>query len=75
MSGRGRNAASVVVREYRLSQDECVRALELLLTKSISNMAAERAAESDSCNSAAIVRNTKGVSHVNQRPNRPSEIT
>ena len=42
MSGRGRNAAPVVVREYRHSQDECVRALELLLKKAISNMAAER---------------------------------
>ena len=47
MSGRGRNAAPVVVREYRHSQDECVRALELLLKKSISNMAAERAPEPD----------------------------
>jgi hypothetical protein len=45
MSGRGRNAAPVVVREYRHSQDECVRALELLLKKAISNMAAERAPE------------------------------
>ena len=48
MSGRGRNAAPVVVREYRHSRDECVRALELLLKKSISNMAAERAPEPDS---------------------------
>ena len=47
MSGRGRNAAPVVVREYRHSQDECVRALELLLKKAISNMAAERAPEPD----------------------------
>ena len=47
MSGRGRNAASVVVREYRHSRDECVRALELLLKKSISNIAAKRAPESD----------------------------
>ena len=48
MSGRGRNAAPVVVREYRHSQDECVRALELLLKNAISNMAAERAPEPDS---------------------------
>jgi hypothetical protein len=48
MSGRGRNAAPVVVREYRHSRDECVRALELLLKKSVSNMAAERAREPDS---------------------------
>jgi hypothetical protein len=47
MSGRGRNAAPVVLREYRHSRDECVRALELLLKKSISNMAAERAPEPD----------------------------
>ena len=47
MSGRGRNAAPVVVREYRHSQDECVRALELLLKNAISNMAAERAPEPD----------------------------
>jgi len=33
------------------------------------------AAEPDSCNDAAIVRNTKGVSHVDQRPDRPSETT
>jgi hypothetical protein len=48
MSGRGRNAAPIVVREYRHSQDECVRALELLLKKAISNMAAERPPEPDS---------------------------
>jgi len=30
------------------------------------------AAEPDSCNDAAIVRNTKGVSHVEQRPDRPA---
>jgi hypothetical protein len=47
MSGRSRNAAPVVVREYRHSQDECVRALELLLRKAISNMAVERAPEPD----------------------------
>ena len=68
MSGRGRNAAPVVVREYRHSRDECVRALELLLKKSVSNMAAERIPKHDSCNDAAIVRNTKGGSHVDQRP-------
>ena len=48
MSGRGRKAAPVVVREYRHSQDECIRALELVLKKAISNMAAERAPEPDS---------------------------
>jgi hypothetical protein len=74
MSGRGRNAAPVVVREYRHSQDECVRALELLLKKAVSNMAVEPAPEHDSCNDAAMVRNTEGVSHVEQRPDRPSEI-
>jgi hypothetical protein len=42
MSGRGRKAAPVVVREYRHSQDECIRALALVLKKAISNMAAER---------------------------------
>ena len=31
-------------------------------------------AEPDSCNDAAIVRSTEGVSHVEQRPDRPSEI-
>jgi hypothetical protein len=30
--------------------------------------AKKKAAESDSCNDAAIVRNTEGVSHVEQRP-------
>jgi hypothetical protein len=33
------------------------------------------AAEPNSCNVAAIVRGTEGVSHVEQRPDRPSEIT
>ena len=33
------------------------------------------AAEPDSCNDAAIVRNTEEVSHIEQRPDRPSEIT
>ena len=70
MSGRGRNAAPVVVREYRHSRTECVRALELLLKKSVSNMVAEPAPEHDSCNDTAIVRATKGVSHVEQRPDR-----
>jgi hypothetical protein len=74
MSGRDRNAAPVVVREYKHSQDECVRALELLLKKSVSNMTAERAPEHDSCKDAAIVTNTGEVSHVEQRLGRPSEI-
>jgi hypothetical protein len=54
MSGRGRNAAPVVVREYRHSHDECVRALELLLKNAISNMAAERAPEPDSRDDVSI---------------------
>jgi hypothetical protein len=37
--------------------------------------AAEPAPEPDSCNDAAKVRNTEEVSHVEQRPDRPSEIT
>ncbi len=72
MSGKGSNTAPVVVREYRHSRNECVRALELLLKKSVSNMAAERTPEPDSCNDAAIVRNTEGVSHVEQRLDRPA---
>jgi hypothetical protein len=36
---------------------------------------AEPAYEPDSCNGAAIVRNIEEVSHVEQRPDRPSEIT
>jgi hypothetical protein len=39
MSGRGRNAAPVVVREYRHSRNECVRALELLLKEPVSKAA------------------------------------
>jgi hypothetical protein len=35
---------------------------------------AEPAPELDSCNDAAIVRNTEEVSDVEQRPDRPSEI-
>ena len=54
MSHRGRNAGPVVVREYRHSQDECVRALELLLKNAISNMAAERAPEPDSRDDVSI---------------------
>jgi hypothetical protein len=75
MSGRGRNAAPIVVREYRHSWDECVRALELLLKKAISNMAAERIPEHDSCNDAAIATNTEEVSDVEQRYDRSSQIT
>ncbi len=33
------------------------------------------AAEPDSCNDAAIVRNTEEVSHVEQQPDRPSGTT
>jgi len=36
--------------------------------------AAEPASEPDSRNDAAIVSNTEGVSYVEQRPHRPSEI-
>jgi hypothetical protein len=36
--------------------------------------AKELPAVPDSCNDAAIERNTEGVSHVEQRPDRPSEI-
>jgi hypothetical protein len=36
--------------------------------------AKKMSAEPDSCNDAAIVRNTEGVGHVEQRPDRPSEI-
>ena len=38
-------------------------------------MAAEPAPEPDSCNDAAIVRNTEEVSHVEQRHDRSSQIT
>jgi hypothetical protein len=37
--------------------------------------AAEPAPKPDSCHDAAIVRNTEEVSHVEQRPDRPSETT
>jgi hypothetical protein len=60
MSGRGRNAAPVVVREYRHSRNECDRALELLLKKPVGNMVAQPTLEPDSCNDAAIVRHTEG---------------
>ena len=36
---------------------------------------AEHTPEPDGRNDAAIDRNTEGVSHVEQRPDRPSEIT
>jgi hypothetical protein len=38
-------------------------------------MAAQPASESDSRNDTAIMRNTEEVSHVEQRPDRPSETT
>jgi hypothetical protein len=38
-------------------------------------MAAERAPEHDSCNDAALMRNTEEVSHVEQRHDRSSQIT
>jgi hypothetical protein len=38
-------------------------------------MAAEPALAPDSRNDAAIVRHTKEVSHVEQRPDKPSQIT
>jgi hypothetical protein len=37
--------------------------------------AAETAPKPDTCNDAAIVTNTEGVTHVDQQPHRPSEIT
>jgi hypothetical protein len=36
--------------------------------------AKKMAAEPDSCSDAAIVRHTEGVSHVEQRPTKQSEI-
>jgi hypothetical protein len=41
----------------------------------LNKKAVEPAPEPDSCNDAAIMRYTEGVSHVEQRPERPSEIT
>jgi hypothetical protein len=37
--------------------------------------AAEPAPKADSCNDVAIARNTEGVTDVDQRPDRSSEIT
>jgi hypothetical protein len=62
-----------VSRAYRPDPDYCIRALAMLLEKPVKE-AVEPAPEPDSCNDAAIVRNTEGVSHVEQRPDRPSEI-
>jgi len=39
MSGSGRDATSVVSREYRCVPDDCLRALRLLLEKSVSKAA------------------------------------
>jgi hypothetical protein len=64
----------VVSRTYRAAPDECARALTLLLKKPVIKEVAEPAPEPDSCNDAAIVRNTEGVSHVEQRPDGPLEI-
>jgi hypothetical protein len=60
MSGRGRNAAPVVVREYRHSRDECVRALELLLNKSVGK-AARPAPEPDGCDGTRIKGDSAGA--------------
>jgi hypothetical protein len=65
-----RKPSITVTRTYRHEPDDCARALALLLKKPIN-----KAAEPDSCNDAAIVRNTEEVSHVEQRPDRPSENT
>jgi hypothetical protein len=35
---------------------------------------AKKQAQPNSCNDAAMVRNTEEVSHVEQRPDRPSEV-
>jgi hypothetical protein len=40
-----------------------------------SKKAAEPAPDPDSCNDAAMVTNGKGVSHVEQRPDRSLEVT
>jgi hypothetical protein len=45
-----------------------------ILDSRAKKMAAEPAPKPDSCNDAAVVRHTEGVSHVEQRPHRPSEI-
>jgi hypothetical protein len=64
-----------VLREFRATPDVCVDALELLLKKSVSEMAAGPVPEPDTCNDAAIVRNTEEVSDVDHRPDRSSEVT
>jgi hypothetical protein len=73
MSGRGRNAAPVVVREYRHSRNECVRALELLLKKSVSEMAAEPAPEPDSCITTQIDRGALVLKPQQMRPSPVNE--
>jgi hypothetical protein len=65
----------VVVRRYEPSPDPCARALEVLLSPTVSKKAAGPAAEPDGRNDAAIVRDTEGVSHVEQKPDRPFEVT
>jgi hypothetical protein len=64
-----------VLRVFRATPDVCAEALELLLKKSVSEMAAGPVPEPDTCNEAAIVRNTEEVSRIEQRPDRPSETT
>jgi hypothetical protein len=75
MSGGRRGATPIVSRAYRDTPDVCVRALTLLLKSRHSEKAVEPAPEPDSCNDGAIVGNTEEVSHVGQRPDRPSEST
>jgi hypothetical protein len=45
-----------------------------ILDSHAKKMAAEPTPEPDSCSDAAIVRHTEGVSHVEQRPAKQSEI-
>jgi hypothetical protein len=62
-----------VLREFRATPDVCAEALELLLKKSVSEMAAEPATERN-VRSDVSITNRKEVNDVGHRPYRPSEI-
>ena len=54
--------------------DALANVYRFILDRHAKQKAAEPAPKPDSCNDTAVVRHTEGVSHVEQRPDRPSEI-
>jgi hypothetical protein len=66
---------ATVHRSYQPEPGYMKSAIELLLKKSVSKKAAEPAPKPEGHDATTLVRNTEGVSRVEQRPDRSSEIT